>query len=233
MDSLTSPPRYNMYGFIHKALRGFMSDMLVRLGRMDVTDAAELDATLDELRDLMGFCLTHLDDENRFVHPALEAAQPGSAVRIATEHHHHQHDIELLLEKASGLQAHRDHPSMCEGLATELYRAFAIFVAGNLVHMDYEEREHNAVLWAHYTDAQLRAIEGELVASLPPAARMLGMRWMLPSISHLERTRLIVGMRAHAPAEAVGGVLALARARLTEADWHKLDAALAPAAVAA
>lgn len=228
-----APARYNMYGFIHKALRAFMADTLLRLGRMDLADAREVDATLRQARELLGFCRVHLDDENRFVHPALEACEPGSAARIAGEHLHHEEDIALLLEQLDVLEQRRADGTAGEA-ANHLYRWFALFVGGNFEHMDYEEREHNAVLWAHYSDAELQAIEGALVASLPPEANALALRWMLPSISHAERMQLLGGIRANAPDHVFGGALALARAQLDEHDWRKLSVALAlPAALAA
>ena len=229
----SAPVRYNMYGFIHKALRAFMGDTLLRLGRMDVADARDVDATLRQARELLGFCRVHLDDENRFVHPALEACEPGSAARITGEHVHHEEDIALLLEQIDTLEHLRVDGAASEA-AGNLYRWFALFVGENLLHMDYEEREHNAVLWAHYSDAELLAIEGALVASLPPQASALALRWMLPSVNHAERVQLLGGIRANAPEEAFGGVLALARSQLDEHDWRKLSAALAlPAAQAA
>lgn len=227
----SAPVRYNMYGFIHKALRAFMADTLLRLGRMDLADAGEVDATLRQARELLGFCRVHLDDENRFVHPALEACEPGSAARIAGEHVHHEEDITLLLEQIDMLERLRVDGAAGKA-AGNLYRWFALFVGENLLHMDYEEREHNAVLWAHYSDAELQAIEGALVASLPPEASALGLRWMLPSITHAERMTLLGGLRAHAPAAAFDGALALARAQLDAHDWQKLSAALALAQAA-
>jgi hypothetical protein len=228
-----SAPRFNMYGFIHKALRAYLSDTLVRLGRMDVADAAELDAGLAQVRGLLGFCRAHLEHENRFVHPAMEARAPGTTAQIAGEHVHHEDDIALLQNQADTVEALREDASACEAAAGRLYRDFAVFVGANLQHMDCEEREHNAVLWLHYSDAELHAIEAALVASLAPAEKALALRWMIPSINHFERTQWLEGMRANAPAEAVAGALELARSQLDERDWHKLCAGQPGMAVAA
>lgn len=227
-------PRYNMYGFIHKALRACMSDTLMRLGRMDVSDADSLDTTLDQACGLLNFCRMHLDHENRFVHPAMEAREPGSASRIAGEHVHHEDDIELLLGRIEALEDSRADLPAGRVAADRLYHEMAVFVGDNFQHMDYEEREHNAVLWAHYSDAELHAIEGALVASLSPEAASFSLRWMIPAISHPERVQLLGGIRANAPAERLTNVLALARAHLDGASWNRLSAALAlpPAQVA-
>lgn len=223
----SSISRYNMYGFIHKALRAFMSDTLLLLGRLDVTDAAEVDQALAQARDLLALCRMHLEHENRFVHPALEACEPGSASRITREHLHHEEDIALLLDHVDGVLAARGDAAACEAAAGRLYRHMAVFVGDNFVHMDYEEREHNATFWAHYSDAQLHAIEGAIVAALTPASSALSMRWMLPSLSHAERVRLLEGLRANAPAPVFGGALATARERLASREWDKLSASLA------
>lgn len=222
-----------MYGFIHKALRNFLGDTLLQLGRLDVADAAEVDATLAQTRELLALCRTHLEHENRFVHPALEACEPGSASRIAGEHVHHEDDIALLLDQVETIQATRGDAAACEAAAARLYRHMAVFVGDNLVHMDYEEREHNATLWAHYSDAQLHAIEGAIVAALTPATSALSMRWMLPSLSHPERVRLLQGLRANAPAPVFGGALTTARERLGARDWDKLSASVEPESAAA
>ena len=49
-----------------------------------------------------------------------------------------------------------------------LYRQLTLFMAHNFEHMNEEETAHNAVLWAHYTDAELVGIHDALVASIPP-----------------------------------------------------------------
>jgi len=50
-----------------------MSDTLCKLGAADWADAEDAEAALAQLRNLLALCVVHLDDENRFVHPALEA----------------------------------------------------------------------------------------------------------------------------------------------------------------
>jgi hypothetical protein len=168
----------------------------------------------------------HLEHENRFVHPALEACEPGSAARIAGEHVHHADDIALLLEGVEAVEASRGDVQAGAEAANRLYRQMAVFVGDNLLHMDYEEREHNATLWAHYSDAQLHAIEGAIVASIPPATIAQTMRWMVPALADAERVQLLEGMRANAPAPVFAGVLAIAREHLDAHEWSKLSASL-------
>jgi hypothetical protein len=72
-------PRHDIYAFIHKGLRAFMAHTLVRTGRLDVHDAAELAEVSEELRALLAICRHHLDNENTYVHTAIAARQPGAS----------------------------------------------------------------------------------------------------------------------------------------------------------
>ncbi len=71
--------RFNLYAGIHKALRAFMADTLLTVGRTDPTDGAELARTVAQVVELMALCANHVAHENGFVHPALEARCPASA----------------------------------------------------------------------------------------------------------------------------------------------------------
>jgi iron-sulfur cluster repair protein YtfE (RIC family) len=213
-------PRFDIYGRIHKALRAFMADTLVRMGRADTHDEADLRAALAQLHALLDACEAHLGKENDYVHPAMEARAPGSAGRIAHEHVEHVAAIDNLRAMANRL-ATLPLPARGE-FARGLYQRLALFVAENYEHMHVEETEHNAVLWAHYTDAELLAIEEGIVASLPPETMDLVARWMLPNINVAERAWMLCGMRGNVPPEVFAGMLALCRNLLPLPDWMKL-----------
>jgi hypothetical protein len=220
----SSTPRHDMYAGVHKGLRAFMGDTLAVVGRMDPADNHDVAAALDQARGLLAICLSHLEHENRFVHVAMEARQPGSTARTGEEHIGHEEAIDELtaeigaVERATGpartVAAHR------------LYLRLATFVADNLLHMHVEETANNAVLWACYADDELQAIEHALVASIPPAEMGAVLRWMIPAMSHPARVAMLSGMRQGAPADVFAGVLALTRAHVSARDWAKLADAL-------
>lgn len=209
--------RVDLYAGIHKALRLFMSHTLARVGSTDPGSEAEVAGTLDLLERLLALCELHLKDENTFVHPALEAARAGSAARIAGEHEHHGEAIADLRDLA-GLV--RDSAGTARAAAhARLYRALALFVADNFQHMQVEETAHNAVLWAHYGDDELLAIEQAIVASIPPAAMTEALHWFLPALNAPERAAMLGGMRQGMPAEPFAEVLGIAE-RTLSADAH-------------
>ncbi|MBO9678459.1 MAG: hemerythrin domain-containing protein [Acidovorax sp.] len=218
---MSTTPRFDIYAPIHKALRLFMTDTLHGLGRLDLGDAQELTAGLDQLDALLDAASFHLRHENDVIHPAIEARHPGASHRIAAEHREHLEAIATLRTQAAALRA-----QPAAAAAHRLYRQLAAFIAENFEHMDVEESRHNQALWAAYSDAELQAMEGRILASIGPQEMTLWLRWMLPAFRPTERAQLIAGM----PPGAQAPVLAMARSLLDGAAWAKLREALDTAA---
>ncbi len=217
-------PRYNIYALVHKGLRAMMGQTLLQAGRTDWQDMAETSEMLDQLGALLDFCESHIVHENSFIHPAMEARQPGSSGEVISDHRDHANAIRDLRDQAAALPGLGGDTATRVGEA--MYRALAAFIAENYEHMHYEEIHNNTVLWAAYSDDEILAIEMALVASLTPAENALSMRWMLPNISAQERAGMLQGIRAHAPAEVFAGVIGMLRGQLNARDWTKLSQAL-------
>ncbi|MGE5115985.1 MAG: hemerythrin domain-containing protein [Betaproteobacteria bacterium] len=223
-EAASAAPRADLYAPIHKALRHFMTDTLHKVGTLDVADAAESQATLGQLDGLLAMLRGHLGHENHFVHPAIEARQPRGSERTAQDHVEHAQAIDALAAESVALRA--APPARRDVLALRLYRHLALFVAENFQHMHVEETANNAALWTHYSDTELHALHGRLLASLSQAEAAEAMRWMLPALNPAERAGLLQGMRATMPTAAFGAVLDALRPRLPDTAWRKLARAL-------
>jgi hypothetical protein len=226
---MTSPaPRLDLYAHIHKALRLFMTDTLQQLGRLDIDDPLDLAAGLTQLDALLDAAAHHVEKENTYVHPAIEARRAGASAAIEAEHEEHLDAIATLRAEGAALRA---MPSAAA--AQRLYRRFAAFVAHNFEHMGVEESRHNQALWAAYTDEELFEIHGRILGSIGPREMTDILRWMIPALSPSERALVVGGM----PAAVRAPVLASARAWLNDTAWAKLCRAVgqpsAPGLVAA
>lgn len=220
--------RHDVYGLIHKGLRSFMLDTLARLGRADVSVEASFSSAVGQTRALLGKLHEHLQHENLFLHPALEARSVDSSAATALEHAAHEQafaELERLVLSVERAFGQGGSPEL-EPLAKQLYLSLSFFVAENLAHMYREETETTKLLWRYYSDDELRQIEGAIVASESPEELALGMRWMLPSLTPKERLGLLGGARQGLPAPAFEGLLRLAEAALEPAEYRQLLSAL-------
>lgn len=218
-------PRHDLYTAVHKGLRAALCEALLAAGRLDTDDPAEVGRTLAQVRGLLALCRAHLHDEDRFIHPALEARRAGSTAHAARQHRQH-------LEAFTGLAAAVDAVECAAGTARAaaalaLYRMLGRFVAENLEHMQLEETEHNAALWATHSDDELRTILQALLAAMPAAIQAEFRRWMVPAMTPSERVAMLAGMKRTQPPEAFAAALAAIKPHLGERDWNKLLAGLA------
>ncbi|WP_269532590.1 hypothetical protein [Chitinimonas sp. BJYL2] len=216
--------RHDIHAHIHKALRAHLSQTMLACGRADWDDREERDTCLADIRQLLAACQTRLDQEGEFIHPRLEALEPGVAARAGVCHL----QLESTMDDLSDLVQALDDasPPERETAGVALYGRLAMFVAEFIVHMGMIEREHNKVLWHHFSDSELRCIEAEIVASMSPERQMFLLRWMIPNLNPDERLDLVRTIRRDAPADAVQALMNLTRSVLTTRDWTRLVFAL-------
>jgi hypothetical protein len=218
--------RVDLYTLIHKALRALLCETLGAIGRMDASDDAEVAAALGALRRVITLGRHHLHHENQYIHPALEARRRGAACASAKEHTEHEETFERLEALAQHLE--RSRGAEREAAALELYRELGLHAAKDFVHMHAEETENNAVLWAHYSDAELAGIHRAILASVGPQLLNENLRALAPAVTPSERAALLSGMRGGVPSEEFSGVLELVRSTIGERHWSKLLSALGP-----
>ena len=222
--SNAAAPRHDLYSQIHKALRAMMFDTLERLARLDVHDALDRRDALDQAERLLAQLANHVHHENKFLHTAIEARRPGAAAVTSEAHTEHLDSIADLRAEISALRSAA--AAHAAPIAQRLYRHLALFVAENLEHMQVEETANNAALWTLYTDAELEALHGRLVASIEPAELMQAAPWIARASHPQELAGLLGGMQAGMPPQAFDAVLHQVRTQLDESRWAKLARAL-------
>lgn len=217
--------RHDLYGTIHRALRKAETDLLTRLGALDAGDAAAVTAIVADFRRLLVLARFHLIDENEHIHTALEAVRPGATDEFAHDHEDHERSFEEIeailakIEAASGSER--------RNLVRALYLRYTRFVADDFAHMLEEETELQPLLQSVFSDAELAAIEGRIIASIPPDVMLDFIRIMVPAIDPDARQEMLTGMMHGMPAEAFHMVLATAvKPVLADTDWRRLDTGL-------
>ncbi|MCF4167046.1 hemerythrin domain-containing protein [Zavarzinia compransoris] len=205
---IDTAPRYDIYGGIHKGLRLALAHLLLRIGSADFADLRATAELLADLRAQLALSRAHLAHEEAHIHPALESRAPGAGQRLEHQHRHHEVRFEELADLIARLEVAQ--PGARPAIGHALYLAFSLFVAEDFAHMHEEETVTGPLLQAHFTDADLQAIEFGIISSLTPEENIAYMRLMLPAMTPAERLALLAGMKAGAPAEAFSAVIELA-----------------------
>ena len=216
--------RLDMVTPIHKALRAFLSDTLVRVGALDANHPQERADTCEQALALLDQMHRHLQHENAFIHVALDSRSPGLSAEIAREHDQHLESIADLGVLVRALRA--ADAQHADQMALRLYRHLADFTAENFVHMREEEATLNAHLWSLLSDEELNALHDRLLASIPPDEMARTLRWLVTALSVPELTGLFGGLRDAAPPPVFVAMFGIARTHMQPARLARLAGAL-------
>ena len=193
--------RFDMFTPIHKALRRSLFDTALALGRTSFASADESAAAERLVADCMEFMREHAAHEDRQVLPEIARLAPELASIIRDGHPELERAaiaVESLWPRLAALPAAAAEER--QALGGELTRRFHAFVADEIVHMDREERELNALLWGRLTDAEIMAISNRITTSIAPERMRTWGELLLPALSGPEREAMLA--RAAALAKA-------------------------------
>jgi hypothetical protein len=214
----------DLYRDIHKGVRAALFAVTERAGAIDPGDAAARAELAGEVRRVAWLLDSHAAHEDTHCQPAIEAHAPALAATIAETH-------PQLEARVASFAALADVVAVTDGEAARaavhtLYLELAAFTGEYLLHQDFEEREVMAALAAAMPFEAVLAVHEAIVGSIPPDEMATSLSIMLPAMNVDDRTELLGGMRAGAPAEVFAGVCALAQSVLAPADWAAVAARL-------
>jgi hypothetical protein len=218
--------RHDPYGPIHKGIRLALSNLVIRIGSTDFADREAAQDTLAALRRQMALGAGHLAHEEDHIHGALEERAPGATLTLAADHDHHRRAFDAIEAAIRAIEAAAEPQR--PALGRDLYLVFSQFVAADFAHMAEEETVILPLLHRLFGDDELIAIEGAIVASLPPEEVIAWMKLAIPAMNGPERVRFLAFVRGGAPAEAFEALLNFAvRPSLTPTDYRAVELGLA------
>jgi hypothetical protein len=135
------------------------------------------------------------------------------------EIHRTQHNLEDLLTAIS--TGASEGKNMTEAGA-EFYLAFSEFHGKYLEHTAEEERVTQLLLWQHFTDEELAAHRGEIMARNPPRTLLTWFEFVIPAQTRAERIGLLTGFKRMAPADFFAEGMEVIRKVLPPAEFEYL-----------
>jgi hypothetical protein len=215
-EQLAPPTTIDPYRDIHKGIRSVLFSVTSEAGRINPADhdarvvfAAHVDAATDLLE-------VHAEHEDTFIQPALEEYAPSLALEIAHAHASLAGRVTALRAAAGGMVAVNSGSE--RATLHQLYLDFAHFTSDYLAHQEMEERIVTPTLLAAIGDDELRRIDEELVANIPPDVLSAGLAVMFPAMNIDDRADMLGGMQSGAPPEVFAGIWALAQSVLDTSD---------------
>ena len=167
----------------------------------------------------------HAEHEENYIHPDLEKRAPGLIAAYETDH---QSDEKAYAElKRLGEEIGNAMGDQKVSLGAEAYGLFNSFVGDYLGHLVREENELQQALWDNFTDEELGAMEGRIMANVPPDLMMQFIPNICAALNADELSGMLGQMKAMAPSEMFEGVMKMAEQAATPSNFEKVRARLA------
>ena len=210
----------DIYRDIHKGIRSELFGVTFAAGQVDPGNRDAVAAVAGRWRDLVGLLVAHAEHEDEFLQPVIEVHAPSFAEVIATAHP----ELEAQMAALEVLADRATDAGVCERrvFAHRMYLGFASFTCAYLQHQEFEETQVMPALAAKIGAGELLAINGAIVASIPPEQMVQSATLMLPAMNVEDRTELLGGAQAGAPPEVFAGMMALTQSVLSPADYAEV-----------
>lgn len=204
------PVVHDLYRDIHKGIRSELFSLVSEAGRVDPAGDCDLDAIAGQVRQAIDLLVLHAHHEDLVIQPVLEQQLPSLFAKIATDHESLDARMDFLVALASDLKGGSRRAAV-----HELYIELASFTGTYLLHQDVEEREVGPGLELAIGPEAVTALHMAIIAGIPPQDLVGALAVMFPAMNVDDRTELLGGMQATAPAEAFNGVWSLAKSVLS------------------
>lgn len=218
--------RMKSYDVPHKGLRNALSQLQLLAGKTDYSSPFEVEQLYLLGADVFKILTLHATDENEVTLAELEERCPGASQHDVEDHeqiHLTQDRLEKLLATIY-TKSKAGQIVIEEG--AEFYLAFSEFHGTYLGHTAEEERVTQPLLWKYFSDEELAAHRGKIMAKNPPQTLLIWFRFVLPAQSHAERLRLLGGFKKMTPAAFFQEGMQVVQQVLTEIEFAALDNAL-------
>jgi hypothetical protein len=205
---------FDLYRDIHKGIRSELFALVTHAGRLDPADECGAASLVDQVQGVVRLLEQHAEHEDGAIQPVLEQHAPSMASHVADDHHR----IEGLMDDLIALAIETRETPRRRAVLHELYLDLASFTSEYLAHQDLEEREVGQALDSILGFDGMLAVHASIIGSIPPHELGASLAIMFPAMNVDDRTELLGGMKASAPAEAFDAVWGLAASVLSPDD---------------
>jgi hypothetical protein len=215
---------FDLYKDIHKGIRSELFALTGSAGGTDPGDRAARAALADHVGDVYELLELHAEHEDAAIAPHLERELPALAEQVAADHVDFEGRFADIVDLAVTTADAGDADQ--RRLAHLLYLELGSFTSAYLAHQDVEERQIMPALEAAIGVEAVVGVHQQIIGSIPPDVMARSLALMLPAMNVDDRTELLGGMRAGAPAEVFDGVWSLTGSVLAPADQAAVAARL-------
>lgn len=162
----------------------------------------------------------HASDEEAAIFGQVARIDAPLVTTLVAQHHEltrrelevarRAHEIAVMKDPAERIRA----GARLNMTANDLFGAY-------IVHMNLEETDLVPRMQEHFTDAQMLAMQGQIIGGLPPDRLFAILHWMAPSLNVTELSHLLLAVKPGAPPPVFQKITELCAARVRPDIWSE------------
>jgi hypothetical protein len=219
-------PRYKTYDAPHKGLRNGLSQLSLLAGRTNYSNPDEVVQLRQLGTRLFSILSIHAEDENTVTLAHLETRCPGCSQHDIDDHEEIHAAQQSLEDQLAAIGAGASEGKNMAEAGAEFYLAFSEFHSKYLEHTAEEERVTQLLLWQHFTDEELAAHRGEIMARNSPRTLLTWFEFVIPAQTRAERIGLLTGFKRMAPVDFFAEGMEVIQKVLPPSEFEHLEDAL-------
>lgn len=185
----------------HKGIRNALGQASIAIDSIDVGSGESIDHFKALIRDVATILHDHAHQEDHYIFAPAERVQPGLTHECSRSHHRLHQTLDQISSEALALNEESTRETI-----EALERLFHGFHRDYLDHMMEEEDNIETVLIANFSDEEMMADQGAIMAEMPFETLLLWFRFIVPARSIEDNRQVLAGFTAAAPPEAVAAV---------------------------
>lgn len=210
-------PRMNIYGFPHKGLRLALSKLSLLSGSTDYSDEDSLSMLKELTSEIVDLLHLHVHSEESVVLPALEEKVSGSTATNLEEHKTLENEISEFVKQLESITVGSNPVS-----GAKFYESIFNFYSNYINHMAMEEKDVNCLIWENCTDEEIMSWHEKIMSTLTPNQISTWLKYIVPALNPFERTIIMSGFKANAPAEFFDSIVGMLKEYMTEMEHSQM-----------
>lgn len=217
--------RYNIFNQLHKGLQALLYDTAIMIQQTAFCQAPEGKITLEKLDTLLHLFSEHASLEDKHLFPSLRTLDEIAICTLEKDHQEGRSTISRL----KGLMLVYER-AVTGNEKAEIGMAIAStyrdLIVASLRHMCREEEILNNILWQRFTDAEIFAIEQNVLSHIPQEELTAYSFWMIRGMNDLEIIAWLKTIEKTAVGPVFQVLFTMAESGLSSIRWQKIQEGL-------
>lgn len=217
--------RYNVFNRVHKGLRAFLYETAMAVQQTDFSVSEETARSMGCIGEALHFFNQHSLYIERLLFPFIIDHNPGL---IAIFRQQYQSNI-VQAQRLRGVMNAFGHAANAQekvAASQPVMKAYTSFLITQLDSLAREDNLLNNVLWRHYSDVELMALEKEIVTKMSPRDLATLGKWVIRGMNNAEIIDWLRTIERCSVTSVFESFFNSAENELPEERWQKIQEAL-------